>query len=141
MKGYLLDTNVVSEFRKAKRANPNVLTWFQSVPDDEMFLSVLVLGEIRAGIERIRTSDPTQARALERWLKGLETAYNDRLLPITAQIADRWGRLSASNPPSVIDCLMAATALENDLSLVTRNTQDVVRTGVQLINPFEETSA
>ena len=141
MKGYLLDTNVVSEFRKAKRANPNVLAWFQTVPDDELFLSVLVLGEIRAGIERIRTSDPNQARALERWLKGLETAYNDRLLPITAQIADRWGRLSASNPPSVIDCLMAATALENDLSLVTRNTQDVLRTGVQLINPFEETSA
>jgi predicted nucleic acid-binding protein len=137
MKGYLLDTNVVSELRKAKRANPNVLAWFQAIPDKELFLSVLVLGEIRTGIERIRSSDPAQARALDRWLKGLETTYTDRMLPITAVIADKWGRLSARNPPSVVDCLLAATALENDLSLVTRNTQDVTRTGVQLINPFD----
>lgn len=75
MKGYLLDTNVVSELRKTKRANPNVLAWFQAVPDGELFLSVLVLGELRTGIERIRPSDPTQARALDRWLKGLETTY------------------------------------------------------------------
>lgn len=141
MKGYLLDTNVVSELRKAKRANPNVLAWFQAVPDGELFLSVLVLGEIRTGIERIRPSNPTQARALDRWLKGLETTYIDRMLPITAAIADKWGRLCASNPPSVVDCLMAATALENDLTLVTRNTQDVARTGVQLVNPFEAITA
>jgi predicted nucleic acid-binding protein len=136
MKGYLLDTNVVSELRKGKRANPKVLAWFQTVPDDGLFLSVLALGEIRAGIERVRPSDPTQARALERWLNGLETSYADRLLPVTADIADKWGRLSAIDPLSVIDCLMAATALENDLSLVTRNTRDVSRTGVQILNPF-----
>jgi toxin FitB len=137
MKGYLLDTNVVSELRKGKRANPDVLEWFANVPEDELFLSVMVVGEIRNGIERIRPSDPAQARALERWLKGLETAYADRLLPITNAIADTWGQLSASNPPSVVDCLMAATALENHLTLVTRNTQDVFRTGVQILNPFD----
>jgi toxin FitB len=140
MKGYLLDTNVVSELRKGKRANPKVLAWFQTIPDEELFLSVLVLGEIRTGIERIRPSDPTQARALERWLNGLESTYADRLLSITADIADKWGRLSAFNPPSVIDCLLAATAQENDLSLVTRNIQDVSRTGVRILNPFETSS-
>lgn len=137
MKGYLLDTNVVSELRKTKRVNRNVLAWFETVPDRELFLSVLVLGEIRTGIERVRASDPAQARALERWLKGLETAYADRLLPVTSAVADHWGRLSAIEAPSVVDCLMAATALEHDLSLVTRNTWDVSRTGVRLVNPFE----
>jgi len=95
-------------------------------------LSVLTLGEIRAGVERIRPSDPIQASALARWLDGSETAYDDRILPITATIA-----LRAVDPPFVVDCLIAATALENDLRLVTRNTQDVSRTGVQLLNPFE----
>jgi toxin FitB len=136
MRGYLLDTNVISELRKGKRANPKVLAWFQTIPDDELFLSVLVLGEIRAGLERVRPSDPSQARALERWLNGLETAYADRLIPVTADVADKWGRLSAFNSPSVIDGLMAATAFENDLTLVTRNIQDVSRTGVPLLNPF-----
>jgi toxin FitB len=141
MSGYLLDTNVVSELRKDTRANPNVLAWFEAVDEDELFLSVLVLGEIRRGIERIRPTDPAQARALDRWLKGLESAYADRVLPVTSVIADKWGRLSASNPPSVVDGLMAATALENDLTLVTRNIQDVARTGVRLLDPFDAASA
>ena len=137
MKGYLLDTNVVSELRKAKRANQKVVDWFDTIADDELFLSVLVLGEIRTGIERIRGTDPAQARALERWLTGLEDAYADRLLPVTSSVADRWGRLSSANPPSVVDGLMAATALVHELTLVTRNTQDVARTGVALLNPFQ----
>ena len=137
MKGYLLDTNVVSEMRKGTRADPNMLAWFRSANDDELFLSVLALGEVRSGVERVRPKDPVQARALERWLLGLETKFADRIFPITSPIADRWGRLSAADPISVVDCLMAATALENDLTLVTRNVEDVKRTGVQLLNPFE----
>jgi toxin FitB len=137
MKGYLLDTNVVSELRKGQRANPNVLAWFQTVDEDELYLSVLVLGEIRSGIERIRSSDSAQSRVLDRWLKGLEAAYVDRVLPVTTAVADKWGRLSAIDPPAVVDCLIAATAFENDLTLVTRNVQDVARTGVKLLNPFE----
>ena len=136
MTGFLLDTNVVSELRKGGRADPNVQTWFQTVDADDLFLSVLVLGEIRSGIDRIHASDPNQARALELWLKGLYTAHADRILPVTPAIADRWGRLSAFNPRSVVDCLMAATALELDLTLVTRNARDVSRTGVRLLNPF-----
>lgn len=137
MKGYLLDTNVISELRKGKRTNPNVLTWFESADEDELFVSVLVFGEIRSGIERIRPSDPAQARALDRWLNGLEIVYADRVLPVTATISDRWGHLSATNPPAVVDGLMAATAMENDLTLVTRNVQDVARTGVKFLDPFE----
>ena len=137
MTGYLLDTNIVSEIRKGNRAHRRLLAWFQSIEDDELFLSVLVLGEIRGGIERISRKDAAQAQALERWLSDLETNYADRIFPITGAIADRWGRLSAGDPPSVIDSLMAATALVNDLTLVTRNTDDVKRTGVNLLNPFE----
>lgn len=141
MKGYLLDTNVVSELRKGERANPNVRAWFRAAAEDELFVSVLVLGEVRCGIERVRASDPAQARALERWLKVLETDYVDRALPVTAAISDRWGRLSAIDPSSTIDCLMAATALENDLTLVTRNVPDVARTGVNLLDPFRAPGA
>ena len=137
MKGYLLDTNVLSELRKGKRINPNVVAWYQSVSGDDLFASVLVFGEIRAGIERIRARDATQAKALDRWLNGLETLYVDHILPITVAIADRWGRLNAVSPISVIDGLMAATALENDLTLVTRNVDDVTRTGAKLLNPFQ----
>ena len=137
MTGYLLDTNIISEIRKGSRANPNLLTWFQASREEELFLSVLVLGEIRSGVERIRPRDPAQAQALERWLLDLEANFADRIIPISAATADRWGRLSAGDPPSVVDCLIAATALENDLTLVTRNTDDVKRTGVKLLNPFE----
>lgn len=140
MKGYLVDTNVVSEMRKGKRIDPNVLAWFQTTQEEELFLSVLVLGEVRSGIEGVRPKDPAQARALERWLLGLEAMYVDRMLPVTAAIADKWGRLSAVDSPSVVDGLMAATALENDLMLVTRNVQDVKRTGVKLLNPFDAIS-
>ena len=136
MRGYLLDTNIVSELRKGGRAHPGVRTWFNSIPDEEMFVSVLVLGEIRNGVERIRRSDPAQARVLETWLKGLEAAYADRILPIDTSIADRWGRLSAAHTVSVVDGLMAATAMENDLTLVTRNVDDVAKTGVKYFNPF-----
>lgn len=137
MTGYLLDTNVVSELRKGRRANSSLLAWFESAHDNELFLSVLAIGEIRCGVERIRAKDPAQARALEDWLRELEAGYADRILPITSSIANRWGRLSSGDPPSVVDCLMAATALENDLTLVTRNTRDVMKTGVALLNPFE----
>jgi len=136
VKGYLLDTNVVSELRKGKRANSNVLAWYASIPGDQLFISVLVLGEVRKGIELLRSSDPAQVVVLERWLLGLEMSFFGRVLPITPTVADRWGRLNAGDPISVIDGLMAATALENALTLVTRNVGEVTRTGVMLLNPF-----
>lgn len=136
MRGYLLDTNVVSEARKGRRIIPSVLAWYESVDDDELFLSVLVIGEIRKGIEQARSKDPVKARALEGWLTGLEERYGDRVLPITAAVANQWGHLSAIRPLSTVDGLLAATAMVHDLTLVTRNVTDVAHTKVKLLNPF-----
>jgi toxin FitB len=136
VRGYLLDTNVASETRKGRRINANVLAWFESVNDDDLFLSVLVIGEIRKGIEQARSKDPAKARALEDWLAGLELRYGDRVLPITPPVANQWGRLSAIRPLSTVDGLLAATAMVHDLALVTRNVTDVAHTGVKLLNPF-----
>ena len=137
MSGYLLDTDIAGELRKKQRANADVVAWFESIDEDDVFLSVLILGEIRKGIEQVRSSDPPQAQALEKWLNGLERMYVDRLLPVTVDVADRWGRLSAIRPISTIDGLLAATALVHDLTFVTRNAPDVGHTGVKLLNPFE----
>jgi len=94
---YLLDTCVLSVLRKPK-AHPGVIAWMADLQPEEAFLSVLTLGEIRRGIELRRAKDQSAARALERWLLGLEAHYADRIVPVTAAIADRWGRLSPSQP-------------------------------------------
>jgi len=134
---YLLDTCVISELRKP-RGDPGVSAWMANIHPDEAHLSVLTLGEIRRGIELHRPKDPRASGALERWLLGLESHYPDRLLPITATIADRWGRLSLGQPLPVSDGLFAATALEHKLTVITRNVADFKRSGVNLINPFLE---
>ena len=136
MSGFLLDTNVASETRKGPRINPGVSAWYRSVEDADLFLSVLVLGEIRKGVERARPNDPVKAHALEHWLVGLEQKFGDRVLPVTPTVADQWGRLCAIRPISTVDGLLAATALVHGLTLVTRNVFDVAHTGVTLLNPF-----
>ncbi|BCB86807.1 type II toxin-antitoxin system VapC family toxin [Phytohabitans suffuscus] len=138
--GFLLDTNVVSELRKA-RPDPNVLAWHARNANADVFISVLVVGEIRRGIEGIRNRDPRQADALDAWLTGLVATYRDRVLPVTAEVSDEWGRLAIAQPPPVIDGLMAATARVHQLTLVTRNVADVARTGVRVVNPFEPATA
>lgn len=132
---YLLDTNVVSETRR-RRPNANVLRWFASVDGDDLYLSVMVLGEIRQGIERLRARAPDQAAEFEAWIDRLEHDYADHILPISADVADEWGRLNAPVALPVVDTLLAATAKVHDLTLVTRNRKDVVRTGVPLLDPF-----
>ncbi len=136
----LFDTNVISELRKGPRANPRLLAWFREVPDEEIHLSVLVLGELRRGVEAIRTRDTRQAAALERWLERLAADHAERILPVDAAVAHEWGRLTARRAASVIDTLMAATALVHGLVLVTRNVKHVDWTGVAYVNPFETTS-
>lgn len=133
---YLLDTNVISEVRKGARCDPQVAAWYASVGDEELFLSSLVLGEIRKGVERARPRDPDKATALERWLDKVVTAFGDRILGIDNAVADCWGRMSAIRPIPVIDGLLAATAVINELTLVTRNDRDIAGLGASLLNPF-----
>jgi toxin FitB len=134
---YLLDTNIISEVRKGPRCNYKVAAWYDSIDDAEIYLSVLVLGEIRKGLERARRSNPAQVRALENWLAAIGTSFAERILPIDQAIADEWGRMSAKRPVSTIDALLAATAKVNDMMLVTRNTVDVADLGAKVLNPFE----
>lgn len=123
---HLLDTNILSELRKPEeRRDPGVMRWFESVRSDQLYLSVLVIGEIRKGIERVRGPDPRQAGALESWLSRVEGHYSGRILPITTEIAARWGRAQAQHNFPVIDALLAATADEHKLQLVSRNVQDL----------------
>ena len=134
---FLLDTNVVSELRRPNR-NPRVSAWFEQVDSSELFLSVLVAGEVRQGIERLRRrGDDEQAGVFERWLAALKEDYADRLLAISTAVAERWGRLNAVKPLPVIDGLLAATAIEHDLTLVTRDDATLASSGARLLNPWE----
>jgi predicted nucleic acid-binding protein len=132
---WLVDTNILSEIRKGDRANEGVRTWFAEARDEDLFTSVLVLGEIRRGIESIRRRDVPSALALEQWLARVTTDFGDRVLPIDIRVADRWGALNVPNPIPTVDGLLAATALVHDLVLVTRNVSDVAPTGVSVLDP------
>ena len=136
---FLIDTNVVSELRKP-RPDANVARWFQSVRDSDLYLSVLVVGELRQGVELLRRRDRGQADALETWLLALERGYRDRLIPVTARIADVWGRLNVPNRLPAIDGLLAATAKFHDLTLATHNARHVRGTGISVLNPFESSA-
>lgn len=133
---YLLDTNVISELRKGERADANVASWFADLADEEIFLSVLTIGEIRRGIESVRRRDPDSAAALDRWLALLCEVHEDRILPINRAIAEEWGRMNVPDPLPVVDGLLAATARVLGLTLVTRNIADVKGAGVELLDPF-----
>ena len=135
---YLIDTNVISELRKQDRANPNVTAWYGTVSNEDLYLSVLVLGEIRQGIERARPSDPDKANALDRWVTLVREAFGQRILPITVSIAEEWGRLNCARPLPVVDSLLAATAIVHGLTLVTRNLNDISGTGVACLDPFDD---
>ena len=103
---------------------------------EEHFTSVLVLGELRRGIESKRRSDPDGAAALDAWASRREADFASRILPIDAVVADRWGRLNVPDPLPAVDGLLAATALVHDLGVVTRNVRDFARAGVRVADPF-----
>ncbi len=134
---YLLDTNVISELRKGERGDANVARWYESLAEDEIFLSVLTIGELRRGVELIRRRDATSADRLDAWLAEVASGHADRILPVDAVVAERWGRLSVPAPVPVVDGLLAATALTHGLTLATRNIKDVKGTSVACVNPFD----
>ncbi|MER5620328.1 type II toxin-antitoxin system VapC family toxin [Streptosporangium sp. NPDC002544] len=134
--GYLLDTNVVSEARK-RNGSPQVKDWIAAAHGPTLYISSLTVGEIRCGVELRRRRDPDQATVLERWLHGLQRQFDDRIVPVTVEAAEEWGRLNAIRPLPTTDGLIAATARVNGWTLVSRNTKDFAGTGVSVVNPFD----
>lgn len=138
---YLIDTNVISEVRKRSRANMGVRAFFEQAVEEKtrLFVSVVTLGELRRGVESIRhRGDLHQADGLERWLEALVTEFQDHILDINQDIAQLWGQLRVPHPENALDKQIAATALIYDVTVVTRNHKDFVKTGVQVLNPFME---
>lgn len=133
---YLLDTNVLLELRR-KAPDPNIVHWFSQRPSNVLYLSVLTLGEIRKGIETL--ADPQRRHALMDWLEiDLPAFFAGRILPVDAEVADRWGRLlaRAGRPLPAIDSLLLATATRHGLEFVTRNVRDTEGLGVTVIDPW-----
>ena len=135
---FLLDTNVISEIRKRERAHPNVAQWVSQTPVKDIGTSVVVLAEIRRGIELKRRNDPEQAEVFDRWFAQMRTRLGDRVLTIDEPIAEAWAHFGVPDPLPLIDGLLAATAKVHGLTLVTRNIADVARTDVSILDPFAD---
>lgn len=137
---FLIDTNVISEARKQGRANPGVRAFFKTAAQqgEALYLSAITVGELRRGVELIRhRGNGTQARLLETWLVDVLAQYGHHILDFTADAAQVWGRLRVPHAEHELDKQIAAIALVNDLTVVTRNTDDFAASGVRLLNPFQ----
>ena len=135
--GYLLDTNVISEARKA-RPNERVLSLLDIVGNEELCLSVLTIAKLRRGVAIKEGSDPAVASNIADWVDETELAFADRILPIDLAVARLWGILSVDRGRPVVDTMIAATALVHGLTLVTRNTAHVQGLGLTILNPWDE---
>lgn len=132
---YLLDTNVISELRKPK-LHGAVIAWLKRVPDNELFISALTLGELQAGVERTRRQDAEKAASIEAWIDQIAQAYE--VIPMDAPTFREWARLMEGKPDHLFeDAMIAATARIQRLTVVTRNTRDFESLGVKLFNPFD----
>lgn len=134
---FLLDTDVLSGTRRPDRMNQALEKWLRALSPNEIFISAMTIGEIEKGIAKQQTIDPDFAIDLQTWLEYLLNYHADRILPITTNIARRWGNLSQQLGNSNIDILIASTALEHGLTVATRNTKHFTGTGVTLVNPFD----
>ncbi len=138
--GYLLDTNVISETRRT-RPHPRVMALMSAAEASNLFLSVLTVGELRKGVAMRRRSDEHTASRLGAWVDELEANFADRILPVDAAVARRWGEVSADRSRPVIDTLIAATALVHGLTLVARNTEDISGLAVRVVDPWVSAEA
>ena len=137
---YLLDTNVISELRKAKsgKADQKVIAWAESVSASSLYMSAITVLELETGVLLVERRDPTQGAVLRSWLNThVLPAFSDRILPIDTAVAQYCAKLHVPDPRSDRDALIAATALVHGMPVVTRNIQDFVPTGVELLNPWE----
>jgi predicted nucleic acid-binding protein len=132
---FLIDTVTLSELRKRQR-DPMVVAWFERQRSSDLFLSVISIGEIERGIARRRATDPDFAGELAAWLDRVLTLYGERVVPFDLRSARRWGALSAALGNDSADLMIAATALEHGLTVVTRNLSDFDPTGVAVVDPF-----
>jgi toxin FitB len=135
---FLIDTVTLSELRRRQR-DAKVVKWFERQRAADLFLSVISIGEIERGIARQRAVDPAFAGALAEWLDRVLTLYGERLVPFDLRSARRWGVLSAALGNDSADLMIAATALEHGLTVVTRNVSDFEPSGVAVVNPFSRT--
>ncbi len=136
---YLVDTDVISEARKGEKGNAGVRQFFRDAERESipLYLSVVTIGELRQGVENVRhRGDEPQARLLERWLNRITATFEDAILAVDREIAEIWGRLRVPHPENPLDKQIAATAVINDLTVVTRNTAHYVSTGAKVFNPF-----
>ncbi|MDP1679299.1 MAG: type II toxin-antitoxin system VapC family toxin [Candidatus Nitrotoga sp.] len=137
---YLLDTNVVSELRKAKagKADKNVIAWAASVSANSLFLSVITILELEIGIQLVERRDPTQGTLLRAWYEGqVLLTFSGRILPVDVLVAQRCAKLHVPDPCSDRDALIAATALVHGMTVITRNIADFQATGVGLLDPWD----
>jgi predicted nucleic acid-binding protein len=136
---FLVDTNVVSELRRDRDTAPAIAAWFKALRPEQIFTSVVVLGEIRRGIELLARRDKPQAGMLERWYASMRHRLGSRVLAVDEPVMMMWSRISVPDPLPAYDGLIAATALVHDMTVVTRNTADFRRVGVAAIDPWTET--
>lgn len=134
--GFLLDTSVIAELRK-RSPDRRVAAWMQAVPESSLFVSVLVLGEVRLGIEALARRDPVQSAAMLSWYGEVRDAFGERIIPVTVEIAETWAHLNVPDRIPATDGILVATAQVHDHTLVTRNVRDLARAGVPMLNPFD----
>ena len=134
----LVDTNVVSELKRGRNADPRVVAWFSEMPNERVFTSVVVLGEVRRGIELVARRDKPQAEVLERWYASIRDQLANRVLAVDEPIMMVWSRISVPDLLPAYDGLIAATALVHGMTVATRNTADYRRAGVEVFDPWVE---
>ena len=134
---FLLDTNVISEIGKGALCDRNVTAWLESIEPQDLCTSVLVIGEMRAGVEKLRLRGAERAAVFERGLVLVVDLFADRIISIDRRVAEQWGRLNAARRLPAVDGLIAATALVHAMAVVTRNVRDFDPAGVYVLNPFE----